>query len=239
MVVINFIRTVLLYTLVVISFFVGTIIPLLFLPFSRNKTRPFHLAAHYWAKLLLWCSGTKIRVSGLENVPRSRPVILVANHQGAGDVPLLLGCLPLLFRFAIKKELFAIPIFGWYLKLAGYFPIDRALVLSAYRMVEQIIASLQAGDSVMIFPEGTRSRDGTLGKFKRGSLMVALKAGVPIVPVAIDGSYKFMPRGTWLLQPTEVSLTVAPPVYIRSEEEYDAKVAEVRESIAARLSPPR
>jgi 1-acyl-sn-glycerol-3-phosphate acyltransferase len=132
-----------------------------------------------------------------------------------------------------------VPLFGRFLRLAGYFPIDRAVVLSAYRMVEQIIASLKEGESVMIFPEGTRSRDGSLGAFKRGSLMAALKAGAPIVPVAIDGSYKFMPRGTWLLQPTEASLSVAPPVYIKNEAEYDAKVAEVRNAIAARLPQPR
>jgi 1-acyl-sn-glycerol-3-phosphate acyltransferase len=239
MIVINLLRTILLYTLTVVTFFIGTTITFLFLPFSRSKSRPFRIAAHYWARILLWASGTRIRVSGLENLPRSGPFILVANHQGAGDIPLLLGCLPVYFRFAIKKELFGLPVFGWYLKLAGYFSVDRQVVLSAYRMVEQIIDSLKEGESVMIFPEGTRSRDGSLGAFKRGSLMAALKAGAPIVPVAIDGSYRFMPRGTWILQPTECTLAVAPPVYIKTEEEYDAKVAEVRAAIAARLPAHR
>jgi len=228
-------HTLFLYLLTVISFFVGTGITLCFVPFTKKKTSPFQLAAHLWSRFLIFFSGSKAITHGLENIPRDKPVILVANHQGAADIPILLAYIPVRFRFAIKKELFKIPIFSWYMRQAGYFSIDREVVLSAYKTLEKIVEILNAGESVMIFPEGTRSRDGTLGKFKRGSLMAALKSQAPIIPIAISGSYKIMPRGTWLLKPTTVKLSAGKPIYIKSEEEYDRKVEEVREAIAKML----
>lgn len=235
MIVVRFFHTVLLYLYTVASFIVGCAIIFCFYPFAPNKHLLFQNAAHLWAKTIIFISGLRVKARGLENIPKNQPLIIVANHQGAADVPVLLANIPVCFRFAIKKELFSIPIFGWYCRQAGYFPIDRALVLSAYKMVERIIEILKEGESAMIFPEGTRTKDGSLGEFKRGSLMAALKAGVPILPVAIAGSYDIMPRGTWLIRPAKVTLSFGKLVYIKSEGEYDQKVQEVRESIASML----
>lgn len=235
MVILRVIHNIFFYLLVIITFFVGTAITYCFVPFNRDKSYPFRRAASIWSGLLLPFSGVKVAVSGLENLPKGQPVIIAANHQGAADIPIVLSSLPLTFRFAIKKELFSIPIFGGYLRLAGYFPVDRKVVLSAYKMVETISAILKAGDSVLIFPEGTRSQDGRLGEFKRGSLLAASKSGVPVVPVAISGSYQILPRGTKLFKPAKVKFTVCPPVYFKSEEDYESKVLEVRDAIAAKL----
>ena len=228
-------RTIFVFLLVVASYFAGITLTYFFVPFVRPKTRLYQTAAHYWARAIGFFSGIKVETSGLENIPRHTPLILVANHQGAADIPVLLAYLPVRFRFAIKKELFKIPIFGWYLRQAGYFPIDRQVILSAYKTLDQIIGILKAGESVMIFPEGTRSRDGSLGKFKRGSLMAALKSGAPVMPIAIDGSYNIMPKGTYLLNPSRIRLSVGKPIYITNENEYDKKVEEVREAIAKML----
>jgi 1-acyl-sn-glycerol-3-phosphate acyltransferase len=228
-------RTVFLFLLVFVSYFVGLAITFCFVPFVRPRTRLFQTAAHYWSRFIGFFSGIKVEASGLKNIPLNKPLILVANHQGAADIPVLLGYLPVRFRFAIKKELFSIPLFGWYLRQAGYFPIDRQVILSAYKTLDQIIGILKSGESVMIFPEGTRSRDGSLGKFKRGSLMAALKSGAPVVPIAIDGSYNIMPRGTYLVNPSRIKLSVGKPIYIKDEKEYDHKVEEVREAIAKML----
>jgi len=230
-------RTLFVYLFTIISFFLGTTVTLLFVPFAKKKTAPFQTAAHLWSKGIAFVSGISVQTSGFENIPKGTPMIIVANHQGAADIPVLLAYLPLNFRFAVKKELFSIPAMGWYMRSAGFFPVDRAVILSAYKMVEKVIEILKAGENVMIFPEGTRSPDGLLGKFKRGSLMAALKAGVPVLPVAISGSYDIMPRGTFLVNPAKVRLAVAKPVYIKNEEEYDRKVEEVRDSIAALLGP--
>jgi 1-acyl-sn-glycerol-3-phosphate acyltransferase len=223
------------YLLTVVSYLIGTTITLFFIPFARSKTRPFQFAAHIWARFLALFSGIRVTAAGLENIPRDRPVIFAANHQGAADILIVLAYLPVGFRFAIKKELFQIPVFGWYLKRAGYFSIDRQLVLSAYRTVETIIEIIKAGESVLIFPEGTRTRTGELGNFRRGSLLAALKSGAPIVPVAISGSYNIMPRGTWLIHPAQVKLSVGKPIEIKTEADYDSKVQEVRDSIASML----
>jgi 1-acyl-sn-glycerol-3-phosphate acyltransferase len=234
----SFLRTVFLFLLVFVSYFVGIAITFCFIPFVRPRTRLFQAAAHHWAGVLGFFSGIKVEAIGLKNVPLNKPLILVANHQGAADIPVLLAYLPVRFRFAIKKELFKVPLFGWYLRQAGYFPIDRQVILSAYKTLDQIIKILKAGESVMIFPEGTRSRDGSLGKFKRGSLMAALKSGAPVVPIAIDGSYNIMPKGTYLVNPSRIKLSVGKPIYITDEKEYDQKVEEVRAAIA-RMLPAR
>jgi len=228
-------HTLFLYLLTVISFFVGTGIILCIAPFAKDQAKLFQTAATIWARFLLFFSGVKVTIRGLENVPRGQPLIYVSNHQGAGDVPLMLAYLPSRFRFAIKKELFSVPIFGWYLRQAGYFSIDRKIMLSAYKSLERMIEILKAGESVLIFPEGTRSQDGSLGKFKRGSLMAALKAGVPVVPIAISGAYAIMPRGTYLINPKTVKISFGTPIYIKSEEEYEQKVEEARNAIAGML----
>ncbi|MBU0672452.1 MAG: 1-acyl-sn-glycerol-3-phosphate acyltransferase [Candidatus Margulisbacteria bacterium] len=223
------------YLLTVVSFLVGTTITLFFVPFSRSSHKPFQIAGHIWARFLTFFSGVKVQVSGLENIPRDKALILASNHQGAADILILLACLPINFRFAIKKELFKIPIFGWYLKKAGYFSIDRKLVLSAYRTVEAVIEIIKAGESVLIFPEGTRTKTGELGRFKRGSLLAALKSRAPIIPIAISGSFNIMKKGSWLFHPCPVKLSVGKPIEIKSEADYDNKIAEVRETIARML----
>lgn len=233
--VINAIHSIIFYVIVVVSYLIGTTLTLFFVPFFRKRTKPFQIAARHWARFLIFFSRIKVSISGIENIPKNQSVILASNHQGATDILLVLAFIPINFRFAIKKELFKIPIFGWYLKRSGYFSIDRKLVLSAYRTVETIIEFIKAGESILIFPEGTRSKTGELGKFKRGSLLAALKSGAPIIPIAISGSYNILPRKTWIINPCPVKLTIGKPIHIKSEADYDSKVEEVRETIARML----
>lgn len=179
-------------------------------------------------------SGIKVTVSGLENIEKNRAYFIAANHQGATDIILALAYLPVFFRFAIKKELFKIPIFGWYLKKAGYFSVDRKIILSAFKLIQTIKDITKDGDSVLVFPEGTRSVDGTLGEFKRGSLLAA-KGTIPVVPVTISGSYNLMPKGTWYIHKHPVTLTIGKPISISEQDDYTAKVTEVHDSIASML----
>lgn len=135
----------LVYLITFVGFFIGSFLAMLFFPFAKNKTLPFHIAAHHWAKVILFFARIKVSTHGFENIPKGQPLIIVANHQGAGDIPVVLASLPVYFRFAIKKELFRVPFFGWYLRHAGYFPIDRKLFRSAYKMVDHIVEILQTG----------------------------------------------------------------------------------------------
>lgn len=218
-----------------LSFCIGSAITWCLVPFVRPSHKLFQASAHNWSKFLMLISGVRVTASGIENIPRDQALIFASNHQGAADILILLANIPVNFRFAIKKELFKIPVFGWYLKKAAYFSIDRKLVLSAYRTVEMIIDVIKQGESVLIFPEGTRTRTGELGKFKRGSLLAALKSGAPIIPIAISGSFNIMQAGSWMFHPNPVKFNVGKPIYIQSEADYDSKVSEVRQAIAAML----
>lgn len=231
----NILHSIFFYFLVVISYIVGASFLSLLTIFNRSPQRLFQTTARSWAKFIIMFSGVKIRAQGLENIPNNQPVIFAANHQGAADILLVLARLPVNFRFAIKKELFRLPFFGWYLKKAGYFPVDRTAMLSVNRIVETVVDIIKQGESVLIFPEGTRTRTGELGKFKRGSLLAALKSGTPIVPVAISGSYQILRPGSWLFYPCAVKFSVGRPIKITSENDYDRKVEEVRQAIAALL----
>jgi 1-acyl-sn-glycerol-3-phosphate acyltransferase len=233
--VLRIIHSLFFYLLTGLSFVIGTTLTLLLVPFSRSKTGAFQTAAHLWARFLALFSGVRVKVSGLENVPRDRPVIFAANHQGMSDILIALGFLPVRFRFAIKKELFKVPLFGCYLRKAGYFSIDRKMVLSAYRTVDKIIEIIKEGESVLLFPEGTRTKTGEVGRLKRGSLLAALKSRAPIVPVAISGSYNILPRGSWIIRPHPVRVGLGKPIYIRTEADYESKVEEVRGAIADML----
>lgn len=221
--------------LVVVSFLIGEAIVLCFCIFSRDKSLTCRVGAHYWARFLFLFLGSRVIVSGLENLPRNQPVILAANHQSAADIPILLSFIPIYFRFVVKKELFYIPIFGWHIQRSGYLYIDRNDLVSALKLFKAMVKLLKAGGSVLIFPEGTRSRDGSLGKFKRGSLRAAKNSGAPIIPIAISGAFDIVRRGSWIIHPATIRLNIGKPVYITSEDEYEQKEEEVRESIAKLL----
>ncbi|HVN67842.1 MAG TPA: lysophospholipid acyltransferase family protein [Candidatus Sulfotelmatobacter sp.] len=232
MIVVRFIHTLFLYLLALVAAVIGTLIALIIALFARNKPHVYHLAARYWSRILVFFSGMKIEVKGRENIPPGQPLVLAVNHQSMADVPILLSTVPLYFHFAIKKELFGIPFFGWYLRQAGYFPIDRELVLGGFKIVKTMNKLMEGGDSILIFPEGTRSRDGKLGTFRRGSLLAALKSGVPVLPIALSGSINVTPRGTKLINRAKVRLTFGRPVNFKDDDDYDKKVTEVRDFIA-------
>ena len=236
MIIVRLIHTIIFYFIMAISFFIGSVFLVLFVsPFSKNKPRSFQIGAHVWAKLLLFSAGIKVKLSGISNISKDQAYIIASNHQGAADISIVLASFPLPFRFAIKKELFKIPFFGWFLRKADYVSIDRKAILRAYRSVNALSEYLKKGESVLVFPEGTRTRTGELGKFKRGSLLAGLKSKCPILPVAISGSYNVIPAKTWLIYPCPVKLTVGKPIYIQSEADYENKVEEVRQAIADML----
>jgi 1-acyl-sn-glycerol-3-phosphate acyltransferase len=232
MIVIKLLHTLFLYLLALVAGAGGTLLAIVVALFARNKPHVYHLAARYWARLLVFFAGMKLEVEGLEHVPAGQPLVVAANHQSMADIPVLLASLPLYFRFAVKKELFAIPLFGWFLRQAGYFPIDRELVLGGFKIVKTMNKIMEKGDSILIFPEGTRSRDGRVGTFRRGSLLAALKSGAPVLPVALSGTINITPRGTKLINRAKVKMTIGRPVHFNDDNDYDKKVAEVRDFIA-------
>ena len=152
-----------------------------------------HLYARLWGRLILLASGVKVRVRGLERVQGKGPFIFMSNHLSAYDIFSLLAYLPFQFRWLAKAELFRIPILGWAMRAAGYIPIDRSNPRRALRSMEEAAKRIREGVSVVVFPEGTRSRDGKLGPFRKGGFSLAIKAKVPVVPTAIKGTFEIMP----------------------------------------------
>ena len=208
------IRSLFFYLTAVLGFFIGTALTILIALPARpdKKLKIYQNSALTWSRLLAFISGVPVKVQGLEHLKKDEPVVIVSNHQGAADILILLAYLPVYFRFIIKKELYKIPFFGWYLKKAGYISVDRGVGEKAHRMFSEAQEALRSGDSILIFPEGTRSRDGKLQPFKRGSLLLAFKAKVSVVPVAISGSFHILPAKSIFYNLVPVSLKIGKPI---------------------------
>jgi 1-acyl-sn-glycerol-3-phosphate acyltransferase len=182
------------------------------LSLSTATARGVHIVAQSWGRSILWVSGVRVRVVGAERMDPAAAVICMSNHQSNFDIPVLLGYLPVPFRWLAKAELFKIPVFGRAMRGAGYIPIDRSDRPAAIASLRQAAEAIRGGVSVMIFPEGTRSPDGTLKPFKKGGFVMAIEAGVPIVPVALRGTFDIMPKNRLLIRPRDVTLTIGAPI---------------------------
>ena len=178
-------------------------------------------AAGAWGRLLLLTWGVRVVVAGRENVPVG-PAVYAANHGSALDIPILFGHLPVDFRIIHKRSLYLAPVLGAYLYLGGHIGIDRASAFGARRSLARAGERIRRGTSVAVFPEGTRSRDATVRAFKRGSFVLALSAGVPVVPVSLAGVKRLVPRGLLRLKPGTVRLTIHPAVSTAGRDARDA-----------------
>ncbi len=196
--------------------------------------RSGHACARFWSVWCLRVARIGLSVSGLELVPTSGPVIYMGNHQGNFDIHALSVAIPRLFAWVAKEELFRVPVFGAAMRRAGYIPLDRSDGRKALKSMKQAAERIAAGASVVIFPEGTRTLDGTLLPFKRGAFLLAVKAGVPIVPFTINGSREINPRNRIELRPGNISISFAAPIETAGSSEHELMEL-VREAIAARL----
>jgi 1-acyl-sn-glycerol-3-phosphate acyltransferase len=209
--VIAFFHTIAIYLWVIFAtVIIGTIIILVsFLPKSEKF---IHNMARVWGRSIVWISRIKVKIRGLEHIRPSHAVIYMSNHQSNYDIPVYFSALPVQFRWLAKAELFKIPIFGRAMRGAGYISIDRSDLKSALRSMKRAAVSIRNGTSVLIFPEGTRTRDGALLPFKTGGFSLAIDAGVPIVPLGIQGTRRVMAKGRKLIHRGEVCITLMPAV---------------------------
>ena len=193
-----------------------------------------HSLGRIWSRILFFTARIRLKVEGQENIPSGTPVVFASNHQSQFDIPALYLALPVQFRFVVKQELFKIPLFGQAMKRAGYVPIDRSGGKKAVKSLRDAVRRIRSGTSVVVFPEGTRSPDGRLLPFKSGALLIALRSGVPIIPIGIWGTYKILPKGSLWVRPGSAVVTIGRPIDTKSYTGKDAKeklVAHVREAI--------
>ena len=202
-------------------------------PFDRQG-RVIHRFAGCWGKVALLACGVKVRVEGLEHVTGEGPYVFMSNHQGSFDIFSLMAHLPFQFKWLAKKEIFSIPILGWAMTAAGYISIDREGTRDTVEAMNKAARKIHDGMSVVIFPEGSRSRDGSIQPFKNGGFSLAIKAKAPVVPMAICGSREVMPPEGLAAASGEIRIRIDPPI---ATETYSVKDREmlkekVREAIS-------
>jgi len=170
-----------------------------------------HGCARTWSWLILATTGVSVEVTGLDHLPRDRTFIFVSNHQSIYDIPVIFATLPYQLRIIAKESLGSFPFLGWHLRRNGHLLVDRrnpdrAGILRRWR------ALVGEGLSLVIFPEGTRSADGRVGRFKAGSFLLAVEAQLPVVPLSIDGTRHVMRKGRLMTSPGHARLVVHEPI---------------------------
>lgn len=187
---------------------------LVLLPFLGQK-RAIYAVSQFWSTFILFISGVKLRVIGLENVDKSKNVIFTANHESSFDIPVLFKVLPVPLFFLVKSELKKIPVFGWFVSAVGMVFVDRKNHSNAMLSLQKAGEEIRKGKSIISFPEGTRTRDGKMKLFKRGSFILALENDIDIIPVGISGSYEVNPPG-YLIKPGVITVIIGSPIQMKA-----------------------
>lgn len=210
--------------------FVGTILAMLF---TFNRSASIKVVQRFWSPVLLWAGGARLEVQGLEKLDRAQPYVFVSNHQSTIDIPTLFMALePWNTRFVSKKALMYVPLLGWYMWLAKFIFVDRGNHRSAIASLDKAGQQIRDGISIIVFAEGTRSEDLKVKPFKKGPFALAMKAGVPLVPVAIEGSGRLMPKNRWVITPGPIRVLVGAPIDPKPfGDDREALIAAVRAQV--------
>ena len=168
--------------------------------------------AHYWAKCWCWLAFVRVSVRGRENIKIGRSYVFVANHQSAYDIFSIYGFLNHQFRWMMKKSLERIPLVGYACRVAGHIYVDKHSPAAVRQTMETAEKRLNGGMSVVVFPEGSRTKDGHIHGFRRGAYMLAMEFGLPVVPVTVDGAYDVLPTNALLMRPGRITLTIHKPL---------------------------
>ena len=176
-----------------------------------DRTGDFgHRCARTWAWLILKTTGVRVHVTGLERLDPAKSYVLASNHQSIYDIPIVFASLPLQLRIVAKQSLGSVPFLGWHLQRTGHLLVDRRN--PGPDIVKKMARLVREAHSLIVFPEGTRSVDGVIGRFKKGTFVVAIDAQLPVVPVTIAGSRLVMKKGQLMVCPGEVQLTIHQPI---------------------------
>lgn len=195
----------------VLGTLVGSILALL-LCWIPPRGRMVFLVARLWSRGVLLSSGVRLAKDRALELDPKRRYIFMANHQSLFDIPALIVAAPAETRFLAKRSLFQIPLFGWALAAGGFVSIDRSGGGRAQEGFRRALEQLRSGASILVFPEGTRSLDGRLLPLKRGGLLLALRSGLPIVPVGVRGTLEIRRRGSYRIDPGKVAVRYGRPI---------------------------
>jgi len=219
---------------------VPAIVLALLLPGKSAKGKFFSLVSRTYARIALWFFRIRVVGRGKEKIDGRTPYVFMSNHISHADSPALALVLSRPLHWVFKKELARIPVFGWALLACGQVMVDRTSPEKARATLEEAVSGLSGNNSVMIYPEGTRSRDGSLGPFKKGGFWMALKGGLPIVPVRVSGSREVVAAGTLRIRPGTVTVEIFPPIETRGKSAADIPelMRRVREAMSGGTTDP-
>jgi 1-acyl-sn-glycerol-3-phosphate acyltransferase len=196
--------------------------------------RPIDVLGRVWSRWIVRVCGIDLRVEGLERLRPGQSYVVISNHLSNFDIWCTLASMPFTLRFVAKKELLRLPFFGQALALSDHIVIDRQDPMAAIHKINSATANASEGIGILFYAEGTRSRDGKIHEFKKGGVSLALRSGLPIVPMTVSGTRKFLPRGCAVIRPGgQVRIVVADPMPTAGlpYEERDALNARVRDVV--------
>jgi 1-acyl-sn-glycerol-3-phosphate acyltransferase len=197
-----------------------------------------HRIARLWARLCVWISASKLMVRGAENLKRCPVAVYASNHTSYMDIPVVFATLPFAFRILAKKELWGWPFIGWYLARSGQIPIDTENSQATQSSLGAAVKALRVGMPLFIFPEGSRTPDGQLKEFQAGAAYLAIRAQVPLVPIALSGVYDLLPIHASHFYPGALTLTACEPIETKgmTVRQTAELTAQVRAAIEERLN---
>jgi 1-acyl-sn-glycerol-3-phosphate acyltransferase len=204
--------------------------------FEKNG-RIQHRIAQKWAQLCVWVSGSRVTIRGAQNLSKYPVAVYASNHTSYMDTPVVFSSLPFQFRILAKKELWRIAFIGWYLDRSGQIPIDVGNAHAALASLGAGVKALRGGMPLFVFPEGARTPDGQLQAFLSGAAFLAIRAQVPLIPIALSGVYDLLPIHTHHIYPSELTLSVGEPIETRgmTVRQIDELTVRLRAAIAAML----
>ena len=201
-----------------------------------------HRIAQIWARGCVRISGARLIVRGAENLRKHPVAVYAANHTSYMDTPVIFSTLPFQFRILAKKELWTMPFIGWHLNRSGQIPVDTVNANATISSLGAGVRALRAGMPLFVFPEGSRTPDGTTQPFLAGASFLAIRAQVPIVPIALSGVYDLLPIHTRHFYPGDITLTIGEPIpttglTIRQTEELNARLRETILQLRSESAP--
>ena len=217
-------------TLLVLTIFTA-LFTIIFVPFRNAEF--VHKEQQFWSRSFFWLMFLPVTINGKEHIKKGQSYVFVANHQSMFDVWLIYGWLPVVFKWLMKAELRKVPFVGTACKAAGHIFVERRNAKAAMESLKNVEKQLSNGVCTVIFPEGTRSLNGEVGKFKRGAFQIAWDLGLPVIPLSLDGCYEVLPKGNPFVHRHAVSMHIGEPIDLKQYADANEAIEAVRNAVIA------
>lgn len=196
-----------------------------------RNAEPIHKIQQFWSRSFFYLLFVPVEITGTENIRKGQSYVFVSNHQSMADVFLIYGWLPVIFKWIMKQELRRVPFVGSACAAAGHIFVERGRTRSAVSTIKQAEKILHDGVCVVIFPEGTRSKDGKVGRFKRGAFGIAEDLQLPLIPITLTGCYELIPKGHFFAHRNKVKMTIGKEVRMTDYADQETAIEALRQAV--------